>query len=122
MPLPVRVFEERYQVMTRELLSSGGLFGVVLIKQGQETGGGAIPFDIGTTARIESHEELEGGQFVLSCRGVNRFRLERMLPPKPYPAGEVEILPDAEPEPLIDQRRAEGRLDIGRFGCHEIGR
>ena len=99
MPLPLRVFEERYQVMSRELLSSGGIFGVVLIKQGQETGGGAIPFDIGTTARIESHDELEGGQFVLTCRGAERFRHLRMLPPKPYPNGEVEIVSDLEPAP-----------------------
>ena len=33
MPLPLRIFEERYKVMVRELLATGGEFGVVLDQQ-----------------------------------------------------------------------------------------
>jgi len=104
MELPLRIFEERYRVMIRELLDSGGEFGVLLIREGEEVGGGAIPHDIGTTARIEECQEVEGGRFVLTARGVHRFRLVRMLSPRPYPYGEVEYLRDAA-EPVTPNLR-----------------
>ena len=94
MSLPLRIFEQRYRVMTRELLASGGVFGVLLIREGREVGGGAVPYDVGTTARIEQCQELEGGRFSLTARGVHRFRVKRMLPPQPYPYGEIELFDD----------------------------
>jgi hypothetical protein len=99
MALPLRVFEERYKTMVRELLGSGGHFGVLLIRDGSEVGGGATPYDVGTTARIEQWREVDEGRFVLTGRGVRRFRLIRMLSPRPYPYGEVEFIDDA-PAPL----------------------
>lgn len=90
--LPLQIFEERYQTMTRELIESGGVFGVLLIRSGRETGGGAIPHETGTTAVIEEYRELPGGRFQLDTRGRDRFRLVRMLEPRPYPYGEIEFL------------------------------
>ena len=43
MVLPLRIFEERYKTMVRELLDTGGVFGVLLIREGEEVGGGAKP-------------------------------------------------------------------------------
>lgn len=82
-------------MMTRELLASGGVFGVLLIREGDEVGGGAVPFTVGTVARIESCREVEGGRLMLGARGLRRFRLERMLDPRPYPFGEITYLDDA---------------------------
>lgn len=96
MPMPLQIFEERYKAMTRELLQSGGEFGVLLIRSGKEVGGGAVPHDIGTTARIEECQEVQGGRFVMTARGGQRFRLVRMLEPRPYPFGEVELMDDSE--------------------------
>lgn len=96
MALPLRVFEERYQAMVRELMEDGGLFGVLLIREGAEVGGSATPYQVGTSARIEQCTQLQGGRFALSTRGVQRFRLARMLPPRPYPYGEIELIPDEE--------------------------
>ena len=93
--LPLQIFEERYKTMTRELLASGGVFGVVLIKHGREVGGSAVPHEVGTTAVIEGRRELPGGRFQLDARGRDRFRLTRMLEPRPYPYGEIEFLDDA---------------------------
>ncbi|GMV85591.1 MAG: hypothetical protein AMXMBFR80_14460 [Dehalococcoidia bacterium] len=105
MELPLRIFEERYRVMVRELLDSGSEFGVLLIREGEEVGGLAIPHDYGTTARIEECQEVEGGRFVITARGTHRFRLVRLLPPRPYPFGEVEFVRD-EPEPLTPNLQA----------------
>ena len=84
MALPLRIFEERYKVMMRELLAGDRRFGVLLIKEGQEIGGGALPFEVGTTAFIEQWEELQGGRYVLNAKGERRFRLGRMLDTRPY--------------------------------------
>ena len=94
MPLPLQIFEQRYRVMTRELLESGGEFGVLLIREGREVGGGAVPFTVGTTAYIEKSQELPDGRFILAARGRGRFRLVRMLDPRPYPYGEVSYIYD----------------------------
>lgn len=102
MPLPLRIFEERYLVMMRELENSASPLGVLLIKQGQETGGGTVPFDVGTTAAVEETEEVEGGRLVVLCRGLRRFRLIRMLPPEPYPRGEIEYIEDQAARPEED--------------------
>ena len=104
MPLPLRIFEERYRIMVRELLDSGGRFGVILIREGEEVGGGAIPHKVGTTAVIEQCDEVAGGRFVLTARGERRFRLNRMLPPQPYPFGEIGLID-------TDYRGDEARLN-----------
>ncbi len=96
MHLSLRIFEERYKVMLRELLQTGGEFGVVLIREGHEVGGGAIPHEVGTAARIESCDPIEGGRFLIAARGTWRFRIERMLPPRPYPCGIVRPLDDSD--------------------------
>ena len=93
--LPLQIFEERYKVMTQELLAHGGVFGVLLIKQGRDTGGNAVPYDAGTTAMIEDHRELPGNRIFLDTVGQDRFRLVRMLPARPYPYGEIEFIDEA---------------------------
>ncbi len=107
MSLPLQIFEDRYRVMTRELLSTGGEFGVLLIRDGNEVGGGAVPHSIGTTARIEECDELPGGRFAMVARGTRRFRLRTMLPARPYPYGDVEFLNDEEYITPNVQRAAE---------------
>ncbi|HEX6031472.1 MAG TPA: LON peptidase substrate-binding domain-containing protein [Tepidiformaceae bacterium] len=111
MTLPLRIFEERYRVMVRELLESGGMFGVVLIKEGEEVGGGAIPHNVGTMAVIDQCEEVEGGRFVLTAKGRQRFRLLEMLPPRPYPYGIVAPIEGTEPG---NARRLERALETVR--------
>lgn len=110
MELPLQIFEERYKAMTRELLAGGGVFGVLLIRQGQEVGGLAVPYEVGTTAFIEQAEELPQGRFRLTARGKDRFRVRKMLPPRPYPYGEVELVDDREWDLDDEGRAAMGRV------------
>jgi Lon protease-like protein len=85
--------------MIAELLQSGGEFGVVLIREGREVGGGARPYTVGTLARIEECQETDGGRYVLTARGTRRFRLRTKLPERPYPFGEIDIIPEITPPP-----------------------
>lgn len=94
MALPLQIFEPRYRTMLRDLGESGGVFGVLLIREGEEVGGGAVPYDVGTTAAAEDIREVTDGRYLLNARGLRRFRVVRMLPPRPYPYGEVEYIDD----------------------------
>ena len=46
MTLPLRIFEERYKLMIGECIDNQLPFGVVLIKEGQEVGGTAVPLSL----------------------------------------------------------------------------
>lgn len=104
--IPLRIFEDRYRAMTRELLVSHGSFGVLLIRDGKEVGGEAVPHSVGTTAAIAECREVAGGRFLMNARGGQRFRLVRMLAPRPYPYGEVELLDDSRYERDVRLGRA----------------
>src|SRR5438445_505939 len=72
MVLPLRVFEERYKQMIGRCLETNEGFGVVLIREGQEVGEPATPFDVGTLAEIASVERLPGGMMNLVTVGTRR--------------------------------------------------
>jgi Lon protease-like protein len=76
MPLPLRIFEERYKLMIRFCIENNQPFGVVLIRQGLEALGRlAEPYEIGCTARIIEVEPLAKGQMNISTLGEKRFRI-----------------------------------------------
>lgn len=94
MPLPLRVFEERYKLMISECLESEEPFGVVLIRSGREVGGPARPFEVGTTAHIVKVEKLEEGRMNLATVGVSRFQIVEQIQKVPYLKATVEYLHD----------------------------
>ena len=74
MRMPLHIYEERYRVMIRECVEEDAPFGVALIKSGPEVGSGAIPHDVGTTARILQVEYLDDGRMNIFTIGEQRFR------------------------------------------------
>jgi len=114
MRMPLHIFEERYRVMVRECIEEDAPFGVLLIKSGPETGGTAIPHDVGTTARILQVEYLEDGRMNIFTLGERRFRTITLNTTQPYLRGEVafidqypaeELAPELLPraQPLFDE-------------------
>ncbi len=99
MPLPLHIFEPRYREMIGECVSEGQPFGVLLIREGTEAGAPAVPFDVGTTARIVNVDRLEDGRMNIVTLGQDRFHLTGYsAAKKPYLVGEIEPLAD-EPSP-----------------------
>jgi len=94
MPLPLRIFEQRYLKLLGDLVASEKPeFGVVLIERGKEVGGGEKRMSIGTIAsvtEIGTTQEFLG----LESYGSQRFRVNAWLPDDPYPLADVELLPD----------------------------
>ena len=94
MPMPLRIFEERYKLMIGECLDAAAPFGVTLIQEGREVGGPAKPYGTGTTARITGVERLEDGRMNLATTGERRFRILDTTTDRPYLMGKVEYLPE----------------------------
>jgi Lon protease-like protein len=92
--LPLHIFEPRYQELVTRCLRERIDFGVLLIKEGSEVGGGADPFMVGTSARIITVEELEDGCLDILAMGVARFRVLETRDDHPYMSGDIEILHD----------------------------
>ena len=96
MPLPLRVFEERYVIMlSRVLQHEPAEFGVALIERGQESGGGGTTFDVGTIAQITELQAAEG-YIEIQTTGDRRFEITSWLDDDPYPRAEVRELPFLE--------------------------
>ena len=94
MPLPLRIFEERYLKLLGDLLGAETPeFGVVLISCGPEVGGGEKRMNIGTIASVTNIGTTE--QFYgLESVGSRRFRVNAWLPDDPYPLADIDFIPD----------------------------
>jgi Lon protease-like protein len=94
MPMPLRVFEDRYLAMLAHVLQEEPPeFGVVLIERGQEVGGGDVRFDVGTVARISDLEVSERGVSLVALGGT-RFAVDSWGDDDPFPQAEVRLIDD----------------------------
>ncbi len=99
-PLQLHVFEERYKAMISACIERNEPFGVVLIREGEEVGSPATPFDVGCVARILAVQRFEDGRMNLLAAGESRFRLlDYMEADLPYLLGRVEPVEDAPAAP-----------------------
>ena len=94
--LPLQIFEPRYTALVRDCLrDKDPRFGVVLISQGGEVGGGDVRSAVGTVARITECVDIAGsGRFLLRCQTGERIRVWEWLPDDPYPRAIVQAWPD----------------------------
>jgi Lon protease-like protein len=105
--LPLRIFEPRYSALVRDTLDrEDKSFGVVLIAQGREVGGGDERLDVGVRARIAAFEDFGEGKYRLRCPLTERIRVREWLSDDPYPRAVVEPWPD-EPGPVTGAAVAE---------------
>jgi Lon protease-like protein len=100
--VPLHIFEERYKQMIAHCLEAETDFGIVwLADDGLR--------DIGCTAHIERVvETFDDGRMNILVVGSEPFRLLRRIDDMPFPAGDIEMLedfdPDGDPE-LAEQAR-----------------
>lgn len=114
MPLPLRVFEDRYVTMLNDLLAQDvPEFAVVLIERGQEVGGGDHRFDVGTVARVTEVAAGDGFVHVLAV-GERRVAVQDWLPDTPYPRASVEVLPELTWDDALEPRREQTELLVRR--------
>ena len=90
--VPLHIFEDRYKQMINECLESNSEFGIVWLSDDGLR-------DVGCTARIERViERFEDGRMNILVTGAQPFRLLRRIEDLAYPAGDIELLEDFEPD------------------------
>lgn len=112
--MPLHVFEERYKLMIGRCLDENAPFGVVLIRSGDEVGGPAEPYAVGTTARCSRVQRMPDGRMNLLVFGDRRFRIHDLDRSEPYLAGDVEFLESesaATPEATAAAERVSALFD-----------
>jgi uncharacterized protein len=97
--LMLHVFEERYRLMISRCLEQERPFGIVLIKEGVEVGGFAVPYTVGTLAQVSSVTRVKEGRMYIIARGLQRFRIQYVNRSQPYPVGSVMLLAEESGEP-----------------------
>ena len=73
--LPLNIFEPRYIAMTEAALCSSRLIGMI-----QPKGEGDDIFPVGCAGRITSFSETDDGRYLITLKGVCRFRVAEELP------------------------------------------
>jgi Lon protease-like protein len=102
--MPLNVFEPRYRLMVERCIEDQSPFGIVLIRDGREVGGGSLSVaSVGTFAEIREAARTPDGSYELLVVGTGRFTIEEVdLANEPYLVGRVASLD----EPVGDAARA----------------
>jgi len=112
-PLPLRIFESRYLDMISACLKEDSLFGIVLIKDGSETGE-ARTYDVGTLARIDDWYQGSDGLLGVTAIGEQRFRLLRSTRQNDgLMIGEIELLGADAPQEMPEEFRPLAQILAG---------
>ncbi len=103
MVLPLRIFEERYRQLVRDLLAGPEprRFGVIAIREGRETGVDGVTslYDVGCVAELRDASRYDDGRYDLVTVGTERFRLAQLDRSRPYLRAQIEPIPDDVADP-----------------------
>lgn len=75
--LPLKIFEQRYLDLVKACLAQNSTFGLCGIREGNEVGEPAIPYEIGTEVRILQWDMPQPGIFHIVVEGLDRFVARR---------------------------------------------
>lgn len=89
----LRVFEDRYVTMLKDVQANDGMFTSVLISQGSEVGGGDKRFSYGVNVQLTSVALSDVG-FMVHGVATQRIRVSSWLSDNPYPYAEIDTLTD----------------------------
>jgi hypothetical protein len=94
--LPLHIFEDRYRALVRDCVEGAAPFGIVLIRDGREVGGGSISFSaIGTLAEIREARRYPDGRYDLLVVGTKRFAITDVATDRePYLVAEATVIDD----------------------------
>lgn len=111
--LPLRIFEPRYMDMLCRCLRKGEGFGVSLIREGNEVGDVATPYEIGTLVQIRDWHRDGNGMLGIEVQGTQRFQIhETWVEADRLLVAKVRALPDVPATPV--PRRFQGMVELLR--------
>lgn len=71
--MPLKIFEQRYIDLIKHCLADDTTFGLCGIREGHEVGEPAIPYEVGTEARIVEWDMPQPGIFHIIVEGIERY-------------------------------------------------
>jgi len=71
--MPLKIFEQRYLDLAKGCLADGTTFGICGIREGGEVGAPAVPYAVGTEARIVEWDMPQPGMFHVVVEGMQRY-------------------------------------------------
>jgi uncharacterized protein len=102
--LPLKLFEQRYMEMGKTCLRDEKPFGVCGIKQGNEVGAPATPFEVGCLAKIIHWDMPQLGILQIVAQGGERFRvLNHRSQADGLLFGEVDVIANDESQPIAPE-------------------
>ena len=104
MTLPLRIFEERYKKMLVDCMDSDNLFGICLIKKGDEVGNSSEFFGIGTVAKIDKVWKVEYG-YDIRVLGQEIFSIKDIISRGEYVFAEVELIGSLNEKPFSSEKQ-----------------
>ena len=113
--LPLQIFEDRYKEMLQDCMAADSRFGAVLIKEGVEVGGPAVPHTTGTMAEIVQVSDEQRGRFLVSCVGRQRFHIKSISDELPYLSGSVELLAEEADQGVTPELTAAVREAVAAY-------
>ena len=132
--IPLHIFEPRYRALIEHCVeradtAEGPTFGIVLIRQGSEVGGGDVRHDVGTSTRIVKLGRYPDGRFALETLGTHRVVVRQWYGDDPYPRALIDDL-DEEPWPddaalahsiVAATAKLRRVLAMAAEACHDVG-
>ena len=104
--LALKVFEQRYLDLAKACLAHDQPFGICAIKEGREVGEAAVPYRVGTLARIAEWDMPKTGIFQLRVEGGARFVIRRLQEEKNrLLVAEVEEISSERPQAVPEEFR-----------------
>jgi Lon protease-like protein len=115
MSVPLHVFEDRYRLLVRHLLTfedpAQRVFGTVAIREGYEVGdhGSQSVYRVGCVLQLTEVDRREDGTFDIVAVARERLMLEEMQRGADFPQGLATVLAEPEvdvPAEVLDRARA----------------
>lgn len=104
--MPLKIFEQRYLDLAKTSLADNTTFGICGIREGGEVGEPAIPYAVGTQARIVEWDMPQPGMFHVVVEGMQRYIARRWeAQPNGLLVAEIETVSAEKPRDLPDELR-----------------
>jgi uncharacterized protein len=113
--MPLHIFEPRYRRLMHDREHHDPAFGIVLVREGSEVGGGASFYDIGVSASFSARVELPDGRWAIVVRGERRFRVLEVDDVHDYLTARVEWLDEPAGDGDLDALLRETRTSLSRL-------
>jgi Lon protease-like protein len=112
-PLPLHIFEPRYQQMLKDIQISNNFFGIPFFDASESVEKRPPIGTIGCVAELRNEQKTEDGRSNILTVGIIRFRIEEYVETDdPYLVGEVSYFEDEEEDAELLEPRARAVRDL----------